>query len=234
MEIIVKHWTISPYFICFLSSFIIAYVYVEVGVYRGGVQKSYIVYSMLLNTICILYFGCAFTMVTQWLEYGEIASVGFSSLGGMMGMLLGVWIFTRIVKDHKEDILRTYVMSLGLMYGISKLGCFFAGCCHGIAYHGVGYVFYVKGAEISEKMFPIQLIESISFLFLFLLVNKWKRKMESNIVFICLIAYAALKFVLDFLRYYPERRLFSINQWVCLFVIVFVIMKKIKSASGKS
>ena len=127
MEIIVKHWTISPYFICFLSSFIIAYVYVAVGVYRGGVQKSYIVYSMLLNTICILYFGCAFTMVTQWLEYGEIASVGFSSLGGMMGMLLGVWIFTRIVKDHKEDILRTYVMSLGLMYGISKLGGFLQG-----------------------------------------------------------------------------------------------------------
>ena len=42
-------------------------------------------------------------------------------------MLLGVWIFTRIVKDHKEDILRTYVMSLGLMYGISKLGCFLQG-----------------------------------------------------------------------------------------------------------
>lgn len=42
-------------------------------------------------------------------------------------MLLGVWIFTRIVKDHKEDILRTYVMSLGRMYGISKLGCFLQG-----------------------------------------------------------------------------------------------------------
>ena len=112
-------------------------------------------------------------------------------------MLLGVWIFTRIVKDHKEDILRTYVMSLGLMYVYFKVGLFFAGCCHGIAYHGAGYVSYVNGAGISEKMFPIQLVESISFLFLFLLVNKWKRKMESNIVFICLIAYAALKFVPD-------------------------------------
>ncbi len=125
MEIIVKQWTVSPYFICFLGSFIAAYVYVATGLYRCGMPKSYIVYSALLNTVCILYFGWAFTMVTQWQEYGEITSVGFSSLGGMMGMLLGVWIFTRIVKDHKEDILRTYVMSLGLMYGISKLGCFF-------------------------------------------------------------------------------------------------------------
>ena len=96
IDITILHWRISPYFICFLLSFVLAYLYVTWYLKKAGVRGSHIFYSELLNTVLALYFGAFYTFIVQLAEQGKVETFGFSSLGGMAGILLGVWIFTKI------------------------------------------------------------------------------------------------------------------------------------------
>ena len=237
MEIIIRHWRVSPYAICFLMSFVCAYIYVALKLRKQGIIKRYIFYMMMLNTVLILYFGLVYTVVTQLIQGNGIRELGFSSLGGMMGMMLGVFIFSKISPDSKTAVFRENIKALGLMYSVSKLGCFFAGCCYGMKYDGPGKIRYVDPLAKTQSpwYFPVQLVESICFLAAFIIINAADRKPEISkapqdsvsIEPICIVTYSALKFALDYLRYYPERHIFTVNQWVCLMIIVLLILSKV-------
>ena len=99
IDITILHWRISPYFICFLLSFVLAYLYVTWYLKKAGVKGSHNFYSELLNTVLALYFGAFYTFIVQLAEQGKVETFGFSSLGGMAGILLGVWIFTKICNE---------------------------------------------------------------------------------------------------------------------------------------
>lgn len=115
MEIIIRHWRVSPYAICFLMSFVCAYIYVALKLRKQGIIKRYIFYMMMLNTVLILYFGLVYTVVTQLIQGNGIRELGFSSLGGMMGMMLGVFIFSKISPDSKTAVFQENIKALGLM-----------------------------------------------------------------------------------------------------------------------
>lgn len=200
----------SSYSICFISAFIISYIFVYFALRKAGVKSRYIGYSILLNTVLILYFGLMFTIITH---LGSGFTFGFSSLGGAIGMLLGIFIFNKIYPDKKEIMTQIYVLSLGLLYSISKFGCHLAGCCY--------------GRNINGKRFPIQLTEVIIFATLFLILCIIF-SLKKNVAGIAIIIYSLAKFLLDYLRYYPNRHLFSTNQLVCvifLFVGAFIYYK---------
>jgi prolipoprotein diacylglyceryltransferase len=226
IDITILHWKISPYFICFLSSFVLAYAYVAWYLKKAGVKGSHIFYSELLNTVLALYFGAFYTFIVQLLGQGKVETFGFSSLGGMAGIMLGVWIFTKISKEHKMEFWTAYVLALGLMYGVSKLGCFFAGCCAGIRYQGLGSIRYLENGVAGESLFPVQLVETILFLLAFFLLHRQAKLGKKEIIAKSLLLYAILKFALDYLRYYESRKIFSANHWVCLLVMVLVLFYK--------
>ena len=68
IDITILHWRISPYFICFLLSFVLAYLYVTWYLKKAGVKGSHIFYSELLNTVLALYFGAFYTFIVQLAE----------------------------------------------------------------------------------------------------------------------------------------------------------------------
>ena len=138
--------------------------------------------------------------------------------------MLGVWIFTKISKEHKTELWTVYVLALGLMYAVSKLGCLFAGCCIGMRYQGPGSIRYLDNGAAGEYLFPVQLAETILFLLAFLLLHRMAERKRNGIIPKSLLLYAILKFALDYLRYYETRRLFSANQWGCLLVIAIVLL----------
>ena len=117
-----------------------------------------------------------------------------------------------------------YVLALGLMYAVSKLGCFFAGCCAGMRYQGPGSIRYLDNGAAGEYLFPVQLAETILFLLAFLLLHRMAERKRNGIIPKSLLLYAILKFVLDYLRYYEDRKIFSANQWGCLLVAVSVLL----------
>ena len=107
-------------------------------------------------------------------------------------------------------------MVLPLMYGISKLGCFFAGCCHGIPYDGPLAVSYDNQVLQGGPFFPVQLAESICFLFIFLigiyLHHRRNRLVCPAVILLC----ATAKFSLEYLRQEHAGVVLSVNQAVCL------------------
>lgn len=80
IDITILHWRISPYFICFLLSFVLAYLYVTWYLKKAGVKGSHIFYSELLNTVLALYFGAFYTFIVQLAEQGKVETFGFPVL----------------------------------------------------------------------------------------------------------------------------------------------------------
>ena len=221
MEIVVKQGGISPYTICFLAAFLLDYLYVAYELRRTGVPRKHILYSFMLNTVLILYGGINYTTITEIIAKRQVERVGFSGLGGVIGMVLGVVVFGWISREHRDDIRRTYIVSLGLMYSVSKLGCFLVGCCYGVPYEGFGSVTYIKEGMEPIGRVPVQLLEVILFAVLFMLVHFYGKKHKDKAIIASFMVYSLGKFSLDYLREYTSRPVFSHNQLVC--IVIFLL-----------
>ena len=159
--------------------------------------------------------------------FEDKVTIGFSSFGAGVGLLLSAFIFEKIVLLNGK-IVKYSTLSLPLIYGISKLACFFAGCCYGIPYNGL---FKVKYPFVMDKfLFPVQLLESILFIILFIILSKLKNK--NNIVYYVIISSAVLKYLLDFFRYDHVNKSITSNQIVCIIsiivLIIYIVSKKLK------
>lgn len=106
------------------------------------------------------------------------------------------------------------------MYGISKLGCHFAGCCYGIPYDGIFYT-TSKFEEVYDKLFPIQLTESIVFIIIFIVsIIIYYKKVKINYLAVEMIMCAVAKFMLDYLRYSNIGKVITINQVICFIFLI--------------
>ena len=185
-------------------------------------RKNLYLYFILYLSFALI-FGKLFTILTSF-EKVDILTAGISSLGGVIGTILAAYIYEKI-ENHENKVMKYTILSLPLVYGLSKIACFLVGCCYGIPYDGIGYVIYPAG--LNEKLFPIQMVETIVFLLIFILLHKNKEK--KGILTITLLVCTITKFLLDFLRYDHIKKIFTINQIVCMIfmgVIVFLYFKK--------
>ncbi len=62
---------------------------------------------------------------------GLFASGGFAYYGGVLGGIVGLVVAARMLQLPAWKLFDTAAPGLALAYGIGRLGCFFAGCCHG-------------------------------------------------------------------------------------------------------
>ncbi len=149
--------------------------------------------------------------------------------GGLIGGILGGYAYTRIYQLNPIIFFDLAVPSLALGQAFGRIGCFFNGCCYGIAYHGPGAVIYPPGAYPPSGigLFPTQLVESF-FLFLLsgllLLVLK-KSKIEGYTTGFYLLSYGLFRFGIEYLRGDPRGSIFifSTSQFLSLFIILFGI-----------
>ena len=220
------------------------------------VYPSMIVLSMVLNVVSVLLISKKFKypfyeivsmvvidamgIVFGGLLYTYIfsGSLGFSSLGGMFGGLLGLFVYSILLKKNFKYVLILFMPSIPLMYAIGKIGCFVAGCCHGIPYDGIGHIVYVnsKVAVLNIPLFPVQIVESFVFFMIFIYVisrylkNLISIKLIMKEIIICSIA----KLLLDFFRYDHVIKIITTNQIMCLVLIVisciylYFLKKRIK------
>ena len=166
-----------------------------------------------------------------WIRRAKFIFGGSVFYGGLVGGLLVGYI--RLKATKKDISLYSDMMApiIPLFHGITRVGCFFAGCCYGIpcefgfTVHNNNVVPSVNGVV----RFPVQLLESFANLLLaaviFLLLNKAKssRYLSGNLLKIYLISYGVIRFLDEFLRgdeYRGFIGIFSISQWISLFMIV--------------
>lgn len=184
-----------------------------------------------------------FTLLTNLKYYDEKANfkeIGLSSYGAIIGIILLLFLFSKQFKKSFKDLIYILLPSIPLMYGIGKIGCFLVGCCYGIEYNGPLSVTYnySYSAPKGISLFPVQLLESIVFIIIFIYTYDKISKVKSNrqtigkIFVIC----GASKFLLDYLRIRHTRLIISVNQIVSIFFIligVYLIFKVKKKTIKK-
>lgn len=125
-------------------------------------------------------------------------------------------------KKDMETMLQNCTIILPLMYSISKIGCFLAGCCYGIEYNGVFCIHYTGHGNIPvHNVFPVQIAETIVFLGIFFVGIHFIKRKVKNMVWIIFVISAFTKGLLDFLRESHTGELISMNQILCIILMLF-------------
>jgi len=198
-------------------SVIAGFLYIYYSLKKDGYQKKNIKLYFLMYLSFIISFGLSFNNIEG--NKNIMSNIGLSSYGCLIGAVLSAIIFEKIVPCDKK-LIKYNILSLPLTYGIAKIGCFLAGCCYGIPYSGPLSVTYSNGLNI--PLFPVQIVESIVFILIFLIINKYKN--NKYIVMYCAFSGLIGKFLLDFLRYDHVTKQFTTNQYVSIILIIGVII----------
>ena len=177
-------------------------------------------FSARLQNLCIVGgmaglfggYGAAvlFQAVYNWLDDGIFTvagSTGATFYGGLIGgaatFLLVYFVAGNLIMKDGQTQKRFFELSeiaagsIALAHGCGRLGCLFAGCCHGRvtdAWYGVQNVY------LNAKTVPVQLFEAL-FLFSLTALFAWRlcRGRRGNFGWY-LIGYAVWRFFVEYLR----------------------------------
>ena len=186
------------------------YIYLK----NNNIEKRRI---MLFLYLLFIYSFLGGIIINEIINFNnENYSIGLSSYGGAIGVLISAIIFEKMNK-YNGVFFKSSTLSLPLIYSFSKIACFFAGCCYGIPYNGLFNVIYTE--ELNISLFPIQLVETITFFVIFLVC--YCNKSNKYIIPTTMLLSALSKFILDFFRYSHLNKSLSANQIIS---IIFVII----------
>lgn len=226
----------SPYSICFLSAFVLAYTFAAIIMRKEEVPKNIIFYSIVLNTVLILYGAMSYGVVASGFRK-TIFNSGISSMGGAIGLVIGIIAFAFIYPDKKKEMRNAYILVLPLLYSVSKIGCHIAGCCYGIPYDGPFSRSYHNEQINVCNVFPVQILETITFFVIFLIGLFVYFKLKSdNITAILFMLCAVAKFSLAYLRNEQIGVAISPNQICCIAFFVIgvglILWQQVKEKEG--
>ena len=210
------------YGILIILSLTIGMIFNYIYLRKNKIQKE----KIILFTFMLIVYGIFGGIFLNAIVNKEINQIGLSSYGGAIGILSATIIFEKM-NSSNGIFVKSAILSLPLIYSISKLACFFAGCCYGMPYNSIFSVTYTEGLNI--PLFPIQLLETIIFFGVFVFCVIYRK--NKNLIEITLILSAIAKFLLDFLRYSHIGQILSVNQVISIgFIVIGVVLyrRKIK------
>lgn len=164
---------------------------------------------------------------------------GFVFYGGLIGAILGVYIYAKSFEISFKELCNILTAVFPIFHSIGRIGCLLAGCCHGKEYNGFGSITFYNTdfAPIGVPLFPMQLVESICNLIIFIivLVTYKKFKGTNKTIALYLVLYSIVRFALEFFRGDDIRgiMLLSTSQWISIVlfvvgIILFIYEKKNK------
>lgn len=192
-----------------------------VGVGLVGAKLLYIFVSYGLSNAIHHMASGNFTFLS---EGGQVFYGGL--IGGILGARLGAWLTHEDLAVYCDAI----VPSLPLGHAFGRLGCFFAGCCYGMPYEGIGSLRF-PAVGIDYPTFPVQLLEMTINLGIFVCLSLFTRRTHKryHALYLYLLIYAVSRFALEFARGDLVRGVasgLSTSQWISigLFVSSLLLM----------
>ena len=178
---VINFENIPIYSICFLLSLVTTCIFTG---WFGRIQKldKNIIVCFLTYELIGILLGAKILNMIQNNNYSSIYYAGFSSYGGVIGGIIFILLFSKLYKCSLKKLFLIFIPILPLMYAVSKLGCFFNGCCYGVEYNGFMNVSYdyAVGAPIHTNLFPVQLFESlVNFVIFLYIIFVYKRNKEN-------------------------------------------------------
>src|SRR5437762_11270414 len=68
---------------------------------------------------------------TSWVDFFAFWHGGLSILGGILGALIGAALYLKYLKISLLPFFDLVSIHAGLLQGVARIGCFYAGCCYG-------------------------------------------------------------------------------------------------------
>ncbi len=158
----------------------------------------------------------------------DIWNGGFSVLGSVLAVLFGLPVYLRAQHIPVIPFFDLIAVHAPLLQSISRLGCFFAGCCYGkptVLSWGILYKNADTFAPLGVYMHPTQLYSSLLLLIIFCImyfIAQKKLKKPGQLIALYLLLMSFERFTVDFWRddqeFFSNQFLYllSINQWICL------------------
>lgn len=185
-----------------------------------------IIYLLLYENVGIIIGAKALSFLLSG-KHTNIVETGLAAYGAVAGATLLIILFCLQFKKAIKETVYLLAPSFPLMYSIGKIGCFIAGCCYGIEYNGLFKIMYRYSIKAPNNvyLFPIQIVESIVFLliFIYLTIMQRKNKFDEKMLGISFILCGASKGILDFLRQ-EGTQLFTFSKIISLIVIIIGII----------
>lgn len=170
------------------------------------------------------YFGSTSNMMKNF-------RTGFVFYGSLLFAIpTVVWYFRR-EKWPVWPLMDRIAITACIIHSMGRLGCFFAGCCHGIPTDvpwGVTFTDHISQAEpLHTPLHPTQLYSSfmIMTILLFLVMLKRHQKFDGQLFFSYIILYAVGRGIIEIFRGDEERGyiidgLISHSQFISILVIL--------------
>lgn len=214
--------SIDMYTICFIVGIIACLVFTIIAMKKCGYSASASDTIIIIGIFSII-LGLLFAVLFQSL-YDFIAnpSGGFkitgrmTFLGGLLGGVIAflglyflyVYVINPRLKEKnffKSDmnkgvwyLVRIAPISITIAHAFGRIGCLFAGCCHG---HVTTEWYGIWNEQVGAKTVPIPLYESI-FLFILsavMIVLLFKFHSKDNMA-VYLVSYGIWRFIIEFFR----------------------------------
>ena len=211
--------SVDLYAICFLVGIIACFVYTYIAMKKCGYSPTAVDTILIIGIFAIM-FGILSAALFQAF-YNLIAGRGFvvegmTFIGGLIGgvvFFLGIYyLYVYAINPKLKEksffksdmnkgvwyLLRIAPVSITIAHAFGRLGCMFAGCCHGHVTHE-WYGIWNEGLHANAV--PIQLFEAI-FLFVIsalMIVLLFKFKFKYNMS-LYLVSYGIWRFVIEYYR----------------------------------
>lgn len=208
------HYKIHFYGVLIVVGFLFSMPFVVKKGVQLGLERRLLVNVCYLSLISGFIGARLVYILVNWSEFSadpvgifDIRRGGLVFYGGLMGGMLGFYVFSLV---HKLPILTLFdvaaaPLAINQMFG--RLGCFMAGCCWGKECAldfplRVQFSHPLAPAPHEVWLHPVQLYEAAFLIFLgfsLMLIYK-KRQFEGQVVASYLILYAIGRFVIEFFR----------------------------------
>ena len=158
---------------------------------------------------------------------------GLVFYGGLIGAVLGALLYVLLFKAPISNMMDMGLAGVPLFHAFGRLGCFMAGCCYGVEYHGIFAVTFPEnnagGAPAGVELLPVQLIEACLNLVLWVMLTVVYRRTTRRWFTsgLYLVSYGVIRFVLEFFRGDLIRGSvfsFSSSQFISFFVVAAGIL----------
>lgn len=170
--------------------------------YNAATSKKYGIPRWKFLTVTLLAFGFnwGISYILAWIEAGFGAP---ETVNGVRAWLFAPFFFLacsfafRIEPKRLTDaITPCYVLG----FAIGKFGCIFGDCCYGYAYEGPLHIY---NSALGYNVFPVQLLESVAALFLFIGFLVYVLKSDFRITgkqYPTMLVFYAGRFIFEYFR----------------------------------
>jgi len=201
--------------------------------------KNVLFYTIIAGIIGgrILWVITDWNSISNFREIFEFWQPGYSSLGTLIAVLIYTPIYLKKINVPVIRFLDIVAVYIPLLHAIARIGCFLAGCCHGIVTDSIfGIIYTHPDTAIPDylkftKIHPTQLYSSLSllliFVFMYFVLQK-KLTKPGQLLSAYLMLASCERFFNDFLRsgreFITSSNILSLDQYIALGIFVFGLL----------